>query len=127
MKKNPKFGSSKINILTIQTLLKINVVYVELVLFVSQGTPPIFPSFLRNYALLIIQSPHITSVQYCGGCSVHWRLFSTSGITSVLWGISSVLWRLLSTVGDSFSTVEVVQYSGDNISTCAGITSVLWG
>ena len=23
--------------------------------------------------------PHITSVQYCGGCSVHWRLFSTSG------------------------------------------------
>ena len=24
-------------------------------------------------------SPHITSVQYCGGCSVHWRLFSTSG------------------------------------------------
>ena len=24
-------------------------------------------------------SPHIRSVQYCGGCSVHWRLFSTSG------------------------------------------------
>ena len=23
-------------------------------------------------------SPHITSVQYCGGCSVHSRLFSTS-------------------------------------------------
>ena len=43
-------------------------------------------------------------VQYCGG-------------------IASVLW------GDSFSTVEVVQYSGgilwgDNISTCGGITSV---
>ena len=36
------------------------------------------------------------------------------GITSVLWGIASVLW------GDSFSTVEVVQYSG-------GIASVLWG
>ena len=32
-----------------------------------------------------------------------------------------------STVGDTFSTVEVVQYSGDNISTCRGITSVLWG
>ena len=58
-------------------------------------------------------APHITSVQYCGGCSVHWRLFSTlevvqyiGGITLVLWGIASVLW------GDSFSTVEVVQYSG---------------
>ena len=73
---------------------------------------------------------HITSVQYCGGCSVH------RGITSVLWG-------------DSFSTVEVVQYSGgitsvhvgdnistvgDNISTvegylqyCGGIASVHWG
>ena len=52
-------------------------------------------------------SPHITSVQYCGGCLVHWRLFSTLGDN-------------ISTVGDSFSTVEVVQYSG-------GIASVLWG
>ena len=34
--------------------------------------------------------------------------------------IASVLW------GDSFSTVEVVQYSRGNISTCRGITSVLW-
>ena len=66
-------------------------------------------------------------LQYCGGCSVQW------GIASVLWGIASVLWR------DSFSTVEVVQYSGgitsvhvgDNISTvegylqyCGGITAV---
>ena len=42
--------------------------------------------------------PHITSVQYCGCCSVQW-------------GDS------FNTVGDSFSTVEVVQYSG-------GITSV---
>ena len=39
------------------------------------------------------------------------------------------------TVRDSFSNVEVAQYSGgitsvhagDNISTCGGITSVLWG
>ena len=46
-------------------------------------------------------------VQYIGGCSVH------RGITSVLWGDS------FSTVGDSVSTVEVVQYSG-------GIASVLW-
>ena len=69
--------------------------------------------------------PHITSVQYCGGCSVHWRLFSTlevvqyiGGITSVLWGIASVLWGIASILwGDSFSIVEVVQYSG-------GITSV---
>ena len=44
-------------------------------------------------------------------------------------------------MGDTFSTVEVVQYSGgitsvqwrvfstlgDNISTCGGITSVQWG
>ena len=38
-------------------------------------------------------------------------------------------------MGDSFSTVEVVQYiggitsvhAGDNISTCRGITSVQWG
>ena len=36
-------------------------------------------------------------------------------------GIASVLWR------DSFRTVEMAQYSGDNISTCRGITSVLWG
>ena len=38
--------------------------------------------------------------------SVQWRLFSTLGITSVLWGIASVLWE------DSFSIVEVAQYSG---------------
>ena len=78
------------------------------------------------------QPPHITSVQYCVGCSVHWRLFSTSGdnistvggqlqycggifnsveVVQYSGGIASVLW------GDSFSTVEVVQYSG-------GITSV---
>ena len=81
-------------------------------------------------------------VQYCGGCSVDWRLFNTSGdnistvvgiasvlrgIASVLWRIASVLWRLFSTVGDNISTV------GDNISPvegiqyCGGIPSVLWG
>ena len=36
-----------------------------------------------------------------------------------MWGDS------FSTVRDTFSTVEVVQYSGDNIST-VGIASVLW-
>ena len=52
--------------------------------------------------------PHITSVQYCGGCSVHRRdNISTMGDS-------------FSTVGDSFSTAEVVQYSG-------GIASILWG
>ena len=51
-------------------------------------------------------TPHITSVQYCGGCSVHWRLFSTLEVVQYIGGITSVLW------GDSFSTVEVVQYSG---------------
>ena len=68
-----------------------------------------------------IQTLHITSVQCCRGCSVHWRLFSTLGDNISTVGDS------FSTVGDSFSTVEVVQYSGDNISTCRGITSVLWG
>ena len=53
-------------------------------------------------------SPHTTSVQYCGGCSVH----RGDNISTV--GDS------FSTVGGSFSTVEVVQYSG-------GIASVLWG
>ena len=61
------------------------------------------------------RSPHMTSVQYCGGCSVH------RDITSVLEGIASVMWCLLSTVRDGFSTMV------DNISTCRGITSVLWG
>ena len=46
-------------------------------------------------------------VQYIGGYSVH------RGDN-------------ISTVGDSFSTVEVVRYKGNNISTCWGITSVLW-
>ena len=40
------------------------------------------------------------NLSYCGGCSVQW------GVTSVQWGY--------------FSTVEVVQYSGDNISTVGG-------
>ena len=33
----------------------------------------------RLVPLKMTSPPHITSVQYCGGCSVHWRLFSTSG------------------------------------------------
>ena len=39
--------------------------------------------------------------QYCGGYSVQW------GIPSVQWGVS------FSAVGDTISTVEVAQYSGD--------------
>ena len=42
------------------------------------------------------------------GCSVH------QGITSVLWRDS------FSAVGDSFSIVEVAQYSGDSFSTVGG-------
>ena len=53
----------------------------------------------KRFRFPLVISPHKTSVQYCGGCSVHWRLFSTSGDN-------------ISTVGDSFSTVEVVQHSG---------------
>ena len=45
-------------------------------------------------------------VQYIGGCSVHRG-------------------NSIRTVRDSFSTVEVAQYSGDNISTVE-LTSVLW-
>ena len=52
-------------------------------------------------------SPHITSVQYCGGCSVHRRE------TSVLWGIASVLWGIVSVLwGIASVPVEVAQYSG---------------
>ena len=45
-------------------------------------------------------------VQYCGGCSVHWRLFRISGDDI------STVGDNISTVGDSFSTVEVAQYNG---------------
>ena len=53
-------------------------------------------------------------VQYIGGCSVHrghsfstvGDSFSTVEVIQYSEGIASVLW------GDSFSTVEVVQYSG---------------
>ena len=57
-------------------------------------------------------------VQYYGGCSVHWRLFSTSGGKhQYCGGIASVLW------GDSFSTVEVVQYSGGLLQYCGRLFS----
>ena len=43
------------------------------------------PSLIKFDIEDSVKSPHIRSVQYCGGCSVHWKLFSTSGgITSVL-------------------------------------------
>ena len=48
----------------------------------------------------------IISTPYNVG-SVPWRLFSTSGDN-------------ISTVRDSFSTVEVAQYSGDSFSTVGG-------
>ena len=62
-----------------------------------------------------LYSSHITSVQYCGGCSVHFGGCSVHrGITSVLWGIASVLcgidsvlWRLFSTVGDREESVNI--------------------
>ena len=51
-------------------------------------------------------TPRITSVQYCGGCSVLRRLFSTAGgLHQYMWEIASVLWRDgISTVGDCIST-----------------------
>ena len=73
----------------------------------------------KTYLLCMSDRQAFTTSYNVG--SVLWRLFSTlevlqyiGGITSVLWGIASILW------GDSFSTVEAVQYSG-------GIASVLWG
>ena len=59
-------------------------------------------------------SPRITSVQYCGGCSVLW------GIALVLWGIALVH------VGDSISTADAVQYCGEWHQYCGLIASVLW-
>ena len=52
--------------------------------------------------------------------SVLWRLFKYIGSCSVDRGDN------VSTVGDSFSTVEVAQYSGGIASVLWGITSVLW-
>ena len=53
-----------------------------------------------NLSAFLCKSPHISSVQYCGGCSVH-RGDNISTVGDIF-----------STVGDSFSTVEVAQYSG---------------
>ena len=81
-------------------------------------------------------------LQYCGGCSVEWGITSLQwgklqycGGYSVHWGITSVhVGDNISTVGRQHqycrgysalwripcSSVEVVQYSGDNISTLGG-------
>ena len=86
---------------------------------------------LRNFVLMKPLSHKrfttcITSVQYCRGCSVLWRLFSTVGARISTAGEASVLRKLFSTVLDSISIV------GDSISTaggqhhyCGGIASVL--
>ena len=82
-------------------------------------------SVLFYLSILQTFAPHVTSVQYCD-CSVHWRLFGTSGdyistvgdTVSTVGGLlqycrgCSVQWGSFSTVEDSFRTVEVVQYSG---------------
>ena len=56
-------------------------------------------------------------LQYCGGIpSVLWRdTFSTVGGCSVQWGDN------INTVGDSFSTVEGIQYIGGITSVHAGV------
>ena len=48
--------------------------------FLWDPLPP-FPKtrIFSNEIGLVAISPHIKSVQYCEGCSVHWRFFSTSG------------------------------------------------
>ena len=71
---------------------------------------------------LMSKPPCIMCIQYIGGCSVHLRVFSTSGgyheyiggISWVHWGISSWIW------GDTMSTSGDVQYIG-------GIPWIHWG
>ena len=88
-----------------------------------------FNECLHNplFQFFLLCSPRITSVQYCGGCSILW------GIASVHVGDSiSTVGNSISTVGDSISTAEAVQYCGgklqymwgESISTCGGIASV---
>ena len=105
-------------------------------------TPVRAPVLLTCSKSHSISHPHITSVQYCGGCSIHWRFtvhrsnistvgdsFSAVEVTQYNEGIASVLWRLFSTVGDniqySFITVGVFSTFGDNISTCGGNISTV--
>ena len=54
-------------------------------------------------------SPSIMCVQYRGGCSVPWGVFSTVG-------------DIMSTVGDILSTVGGVQYRGGHHDKCGGIS-----
>ena len=58
----------------------------------------------------------VEGIQYCGGIpSVLWGDNSSTcgGIASVLWGITAVHVGIASVLwGHTFSTVEVVQYSG---------------
>ena len=72
-----------------------------------------------------LESPHTTSVQYCGGCSVHRGGGGGGGVgrgvTSVLWGIPSVLWGIASVLWG----IASVQWGITSVH--AGITSVLWG
>ena len=78
------------------------------------------PGIETRLILVLELPPHKTSVQYCGGCSVYWRLFSILEVVQYIGGIASVLWGdsfstvedSVSTVRGSFSTVEFVQYSG---------------
>ena len=61
-------------------------------------------------------------LQYCGGCSVQWLdSFSTVEVVQYSGEITSVhAGDIISTVGDNISTVKGIQY-------CGGIPSVLWG
>ena len=71
-------------------------------------------------------SPRITSVQYCGGCSVLRRLFSTAGgWHQYCRGMASVLRRLFSTAGGCISTAEVSISTAEAVQYCGGIASVL--
>ena len=58
-------------------------------------------------------------LQYCGGSfsTVEGYLQYCGGIPSVLWRLFSTMGGYISTVGDSFMTVEGIQYIG-------GLTSV---
>ena len=59
----------------------------------------------------------MTSVQYCGGCSVQWgdNISTVGDSFSTVKGIQYMRGDNIRTVGDNISTVEGIQYSGGRI------------
>ena len=79
----------------------------------SQSEAVYFYRFHIISLCLLILSPCIMCVQYRGGCSVPWGVFSTVG-------------DIMSTVGDILSTVGVFSTVGDILNT-VGVFSTVGG